>query len=93
MSKDKKSNYYDAGEIETIDVIKAKLTSEQYTGYLLGNAIKYACRLNFKGCSARDAEKMANYSKWVSDQKFIGGSCACSECDRDYIANISKHYG
>jgi hypothetical protein len=68
MSKDKKSNYYDAGEIETIDVIKAKLTLEQYTGYLLGNAIKYACRLNFKGSAKRDSEKLKNYSRWVADQ-------------------------
>ena len=65
MSKDKKSNYYDEGGIETIDIIKAKLTPEQYTGYLLGNVIKYACRLNFKGSQTRDSEKLANYSKWV----------------------------
>ena len=68
MSKDKKSNYYDAGQIETIEIIKAKLTPEQYTGYLLGNTIKYACRLNFKGSKKRDAEKLVNYSKWVADQ-------------------------
>lgn len=68
MSKDTKSNYYDAGEIEVLDIIKAKLTPEQYTGYLLGNTIKYACRLNFKGSTDRDAEKCANYSRWLSDQ-------------------------
>lgn len=58
MSKDEKSNYYDAGKIETIDIIKAKLTPEQYAGYLLGNVIKYACRLNFKGDAVRDSEKL-----------------------------------
>lgn len=62
MSRDPKSTYYDAGGIETLDVIKAKLTPEQYRGYLLGNAIKYACRLNFKGSAERDAEKLAVYS-------------------------------
>lgn len=41
MSKDQKRTYYDAGGIETLDVIKAKLTPEQYHGYLLGNVIKY----------------------------------------------------
>lgn len=41
MSRDKNSSYYDAGGIETLDVIKAKLTNDQYQGYLLGNAIKY----------------------------------------------------
>ena len=65
MSTDEKSNYYDAGDIATIDVIEAKLTPEQYTGYLLGNIIKYSCRLNFKGRCARDAEKLKYYSIWL----------------------------
>jgi len=71
MSKDPNSNYYDAGNLETLDVIKAKLTKEQYKGYLLGNALKYQCRLNFKGLSdkdqLRDAEKAANYTAWLRD--------------------------
>jgi len=70
MSKDKKSNYYDVGGIETLDVIKAKLTPEQYNGYLLGNAIKYQLRMMHKTPDApeRDAEKAANYSKWLSEE-------------------------
>lgn len=48
MSIDPKSTYYDAGGIETLEVIRAKLTPEQYTGYCLGNTIKYICRANFK---------------------------------------------
>lgn len=68
MSKDTKSSYYDAGGIETLDIIKAKLTPEQYQGYLLGNAIKYLCRANFKTSeSERDVEKAANYAKWLSE--------------------------
>lgn len=66
MSRDPKSSYYDAGGIETLDIIKAKLTPEQYQGYLLGNVIKYACRANFKDCPARDAEKLAVYAKQLS---------------------------
>ena len=64
MSKDKESRYYDQGGIEVLDVIKAKLTPEQYEGYLLGNSIKYNLRLNWKGSKERDAEKAKNYSKW-----------------------------
>jgi hypothetical protein len=69
MSKDPKSNYYDAGGIETLDIIKAKLTPEQYQGYLLGNAIKYQCRMMHKSPDdpSRDAEKAANYSKWLAE--------------------------
>lgn len=67
MSKDGKSSHYDVGGIEVLDVIKAKLTPEQYRGYLLGNAIKYLLRLNHKGCSGRDAEKAHNYIGWLNE--------------------------
>ena len=69
MSKDEKSSYYDVGGIEVLDIIKAKLTPEQYQGYLLGNAIKYSCRMMHKSPTdpLRDAEKAANYSVWLRD--------------------------
>ena len=69
MSIDKKSTYYDAGGIETINIIRAKLTSEQFQGFLLGNIIKYACRLNFKNndLGQRDSEKVLNYSTQLED--------------------------
>lgn len=55
---DPKSRYYAAGDIETLDIIKAKLTPEGYRGYLLGNIIKYACRAEHKGKYVRDIEKI-----------------------------------
>ena len=64
---DSKSRYYDAGGIETLDIIKAKLTAEEYRGFLKGNAIKYLCRANFKGQSERDLEKAAIYSMWAHE--------------------------
>lgn len=69
MSRDAMSSYYDAGGIETLDIIRAKLTPEQYSGYLLGNALKYQCRMMHKspGAPGRDAEKAANYSRWLQD--------------------------
>ena len=65
MSRDVKSSYYDQGKIEVFDVIKAKLTSEQFIGFLLGNAIKYSLRANWKGKQERDLEKLVNYSTWL----------------------------
>lgn len=62
MSLDPKSSYYDAGGVETIEIIKAKLTPEQFEGYLLGNCIKYSTRCNYKGTKERDIEKLAVYS-------------------------------
>lgn len=67
MAKDEKSSYYDAGGIETIEIIKAKLTPEQFKGYLLGNVLKYSSRLNFKGFAKRDIEKLATYSNWLRE--------------------------
>jgi hypothetical protein len=78
MSKDPKSTYYDTGGIETLDIIKAKLTPEQYQGYCLGNAIKYACRVMHKSPESplRDAEKLANYSAWFNESLILGLPCA-----------------
>jgi len=60
---DPKSRYYDHGGIEVLDIIKAKLTPEQYQGFCLGNAIKYTCRANHKGDYDRDMEKAEFYAK------------------------------
>lgn len=69
MSIDKKSTYYDAGGIDTLDVIKAKLTAEQYKGYLMGNILKYSCRMNYKGSFMRDNEKIQVYSRLLEKFK------------------------
>lgn len=66
-ARDEKSRYYDAGNIETLDIIKAKLTPEQYEGYLLGNVLKYTCRMMHKETPIRDAEKAANYARWLHE--------------------------
>ena len=67
MSVDEKSNYYDVGGLEAIEVIKAKLTSDQYVGYLLGNQLKYSQRANFKGSFDRDIEKGSIYSRMLNE--------------------------
>ena len=63
--KDPKSRYYDSGGVEVLDVIEAKLTPEQFKGYLLGNIIKYSCRANFKGAFDRDIEKIGYYASKI----------------------------
>jgi hypothetical protein len=59
--------YYDQGDISTLHIIKAKLTSEQYEGFLLGNIIKYSARLNWKGAKKSDSDKIADYSRWLKE--------------------------
>jgi hypothetical protein len=62
-----KNTHYDKG-IETISFIKAKLTQEQYQGYLLGNCLKYLSRLNYKDSAKSDAEKALQYLIWLNEE-------------------------
>jgi len=52
--------HYTKGGIETIDFIQAKLSPEEYRGYLRGNLLKYASRLGEK--DSDDAGKAAWYA-------------------------------
>lgn len=53
--------HYTKGGIETIDYIQAKLSPEEYRGYLRGNLLKYASRMGAKG--EDDAGKAAWYAQ------------------------------
>lgn len=54
--------HYTLGGIETIKFIEAKLTPEEFRGYLKGNVLKYGSRLGHKGDVNIDAGKLAWYS-------------------------------
>jgi hypothetical protein len=41
--------HHKVGGMETIDILKAKLSSEELRGFLKGNVIKYLCRAESKG--------------------------------------------
>lgn len=56
--------HYTHGGIETIDIIKAKLTDEQFVGYLKGNVIKYITRADLKDNRSQDLAK----AKWYLDR-------------------------
>jgi hypothetical protein len=59
-------NYYDVGGISVIDFIKAKLTPEEYKGFLTGNVIKYLARCEYKTANPRDDIKKAKqYMDWL----------------------------
>ena len=58
-------DHYTAGGIEAIKVIRAKLTTEQWHGYLLGNALKYLQRCNHKGQFDKDVAKAQVYTRWM----------------------------
>ena len=54
------------GGIEPLDVLKAKLTSEQWEGFLMGSAIDYLLRANHKGQKAKDLQKAAFYARLLA---------------------------
>ncbi len=60
--------HYKVGGIETIDFIKAKLTSEEFKGYLLGNVLKYASRAGHKDNAVQDAGKLAWYANKLAEE-------------------------
>lgn len=59
-----RGNHYDVGGISTIEYIKAKLTSEQYEGFLLGNIHKYVSRYQYKD-GLKDLKKARDYLNWL----------------------------
>ena len=54
--------HYKIGGIETIDYIQAKLTPEEFRGYLKGNVLKYTSRAEYKEDAGKDVDKMVWYA-------------------------------
>jgi hypothetical protein len=65
--------HYTAGGIETIDFIKAKLTHDEFRGYLKGSIIKYLSRANLKGSEDEDYRKASFYSRMLAGEDPRGG--------------------
>lgn len=64
MDNVNKPSHYADKAIEVIDYIKDTLTPEQYTGYCLGNVIKYISRYRKKN-GVEDLRKAEVYLKWL----------------------------
>lgn len=59
--------HYTSGGIETIDFLQAKLSREEFIGYLKGNVLKYGSRLGKKGAVDIDAGKLSWYALKLRD--------------------------
>jgi hypothetical protein len=59
--------HYKVGGIEVIDFIKAKLTAEEFRGYLKGNVLKYTSRAGCKDDAAQDIGKLVWYASKLQD--------------------------
>jgi hypothetical protein len=59
-------NHYTAGGIETIDYMQAKMSPDQFEGYLMGNILKYVSRYGRKN-GAEDLKKGCWYLQKLID--------------------------
>lgn len=68
MEKVNHPDHYNQGDIECIDVLEEILTSEQFKGFLKGNALKYLWRENEKN-KVEDIKKLEWYlKKWIEHE-------------------------
>lgn len=86
--------HYKTGGIETIDSIKAKLSEEQFKGYLAGNVIKYLSRFEHKA-GEEDLQKACWYlNRMLMDkEKKRPAIYVCSPLRGDVERNIQKAIG
>ena len=59
--------HYKVGGIEVIDFIQAKLTTEEFRGYLQGNVLKYSSRVGYKGDAYEDLAKLVWYANKLQE--------------------------
>ena len=59
--------HYTVGGYEALDVIKAKLSPEEWRGAMKFNVLKYLMRANYKGSHDQDCKKAEFYAKELSN--------------------------
>ena len=59
--------HYTVGGYEAIDVMKAKLSPDEWRGACKANVLKYLMRANYKGHHDQDCEKALFYMKELVD--------------------------
>ena len=57
-------SHYNQGNLETIEIIKNKLTPEEFKGYIKGNIIKYITREAYKN-GLEDLKKAQWYLNYL----------------------------
>lgn len=79
--------HYTTGKFEVIDIIKDKLTAEQFEGYLVGNVMKYIMRYRHKN-GVEDLEKAVWYLSKLINELEPKKDYDCDNCgnkgDKEY---------
>lgn len=58
--------HYQIGDKQPIEIMQEVMTTDEFFGYLRGNVIKYSLRMGHKDSKEIDANKAAQYSKWMA---------------------------
>jgi len=66
-------DHYKIGGIECIDYLRAKLTPEEFAGFLRGNALKYLSRAGHKGDATEDYRKALWYVRYLANLSGVEG--------------------
>jgi len=65
--KIKSPNHYKVGNWESIEILRAWLTPQEFRGFLKGNAFKYLIRFEKKN-GIEDIMKCQMYLKWLAEE-------------------------
>ena len=68
MSDNINPTHYTKGGIETIDFIKAKMSKEEFFGFIKGNALKYISREGLKSEKLTDKIDDCKKAIWYLEQ-------------------------
>lgn len=60
--------HYCTGKHEVIDILRDKMSPDEFRGFLRGNVLKYMFRYPHKGNPAADLEKAATYLRWLTEE-------------------------
>lgn len=67
-------SHYNQGGIEVIDILKAKLSKEEFAGLCKGSAIQYIMRAPFKN-GVEDYKKAVVYMNWLIESEESNETC------------------
>lgn len=57
--------HYNTSNHQSIEVMQANMTHEEFIGHLKGNIIKYALRMGRKDDVKKEAAKIRRYAQWL----------------------------
>ena len=66
-SVNKPHHYQVLDGIEAVDIIRARLTEEEFRGWCKGNALKYMLRAGLKDDEGQDVRKGMKFMGWLAE--------------------------